>query len=208
MRASGSQVLSRSSVNPCAMEDRWEKVQLGLHALLFSSALYAVLVVGHLWTGGSPLFGIEGLTGLGVIGGTMLLVLARLLLLAAPGAGWGLAALLLDLAGSALVLGSRDPLYRGLGTVLHVAAALVSLGQLEALARHLERRDLTVWIRRMAFLLVATGLGLVLALLGLEGLGFGLAAISFGLAAVRYLRLVNALGVEVSKDLRLWRNME
>ena len=56
--------------------------------------------------------------------------------------------------------------------------------------------------------LVATGGGLGLAVVGLEKLGFGLAALTFGLAAVRYLRLVNALGVEVGKDLRLWRNMD
>jgi len=190
------------------METRWEKVQLGLHALLFSSAFYAALILAHLWTGGAHLLGIKGLAGLAVIAASMLQVLARLLLLAAPGTLWGVAALLLDVLGFALVLTHKEPLYRGLGAALHLGAALVSLPQLRVLAFHLERADLAVWVNRLAVLILTTAGGLGVAALGLEKPGLYLAALAFGLATVRYLRLVNALGGEVSKDLRLWRNMD
>lgn len=190
------------------MEARWEKVQLGLHLLLFSSTLYVALLVGYLWTAGGALLGIKGLAEMGTLAAALLQLLARLLLLAAPGAGWGVVALGLDLLGYALpFLGHGSRLYRAAAVVPHFVAGLATLGQLRALARHLERPDLVLWVKRLGILLLATAGGLVFARwLGKPSLF--LAAVAFGLAFVRYLRLVSALGVEVSKDLRLWRNMD
>ncbi len=184
------------------MESRWEKVQLGLHFLLFAAFVYLALLVGHLWTGGGELLGIRGLRTLGVLGATLLQLAARLFLLAAPGRQWALVALGCDLAGWGITLAS--PPHRGLAVVFHSTALAVALLQFRALAAHLDRPDLAVWVRRLGFLLLATIAGLLLAI-PLPKPGLALAACAFGLAALRYLRLVNALATEVTKDLRLWR---